>query len=140
VNSFFPLITERTITKLNIEKVERLKRIAKEEAQLSKRDKIPEVYTPINFIDFLKTSNKYEKKYIFWELEKENCVDNIEIKKDENVIVIIGNEGGFSLEEINQAKNYRFISISLGKRILRSELAPLVIISLVLYKGGEFRI
>jgi len=140
VNGFFPLITERTIAKLNIEKIERLKRIAKEEAQLSKRDKIPEVYTPINFIDFLKTSNKYEKKYIFWELEKENCVDNIEIKKNENVIVIIGNEGGFSLEEINQAKNYRFISISLGKRILRSELAPLVIISLVLYKGGEFRI
>jgi len=140
VNSFFPLITERTIAKLNIEKIERLKRIAKEEAQLSKRDKIPEVYAPINFIDFLKTSNKYEKKYIFWELEKENFVDNIEIKKDENVIVIIGNEGGFSLEEIDQAKNYRFISISLGKRILRSELAPLVIISLVLYRGGEFRI
>jgi len=62
VNGFFPLITERTIAKLNFEKIERLKRIAKEEAQLSKRDKIPEVYTPINFIDFLKTSNKYEKK------------------------------------------------------------------------------
>jgi len=139
VTGFFPLITERTIVKLNYEKIERLRRIAKEEAQVSKRDKIPEVYNPIKFVDFLKDSKKYEKKYIFWELEEKNFLDNIEIKKGENIIIIVGNEGGFSLEEILKAKDYGFVSISLGKRILRSELAPLVIISLVLYKGGDFK-
>lgn len=140
IKGFFPVITERTIVRLNKEKIERLKRIAKEEAQVSKRDDIPEIFDPIDFSNLINLSQKFEKKYIFWELEKENFIDYIDIKKDENVIIFIGNEGGFTLDEVYKAKKAGFISISLGKRILRSELAPLVIISLVLYKGGGFKI
>lgn len=140
VKGFFPLITERTIVKLNKEKIERMRKIAKEEAQVSKRDKIPYVSEPIKFIDFLNLSKKYHKKYIFWELEKENNIDNAEISENEDVLVVIGNEGGFSLKEVDLAKESGFISLSLGKRILRSELAPIVIITLILYKGNEFRI
>lgn len=140
IKGFFPLITERTVAKLSPEKIERLKKIAKEEAQVSKRDNIPKIFNPINFNDLIENSDKYEKKYIFWELEKENFIDVVEIDKGENIIVVIGNEGGFSLDEVYKAKNYNFISISLGKRILRSELAPLVIISLIIYKGGGFNL
>ncbi|MGQ9845772.1 MAG: RsmE family RNA methyltransferase [Caldisericia bacterium] len=140
IKGFFPLITERTVVKLNPEKIERLKKIAKEEAQVSKRDILPEIFNPISFNDLIKNSNKYEKKYIFWELEKENFIDVVEINKGENIIVVIGNEGGFSLDEVYKAKKYGFISISLGNRILRSELAPLVIISLIIYKGGGFNL
>lgn len=140
IKGFFPLITERTVVKLNPEKIERLKKIAKEEAQVSKRNNIPEIFNPINFNDLIENSHKYEKKYIFWELEKENLIDVVEINKGENIIVVIGNEGGFSLDEVYKAKKSGFISISLGKRILRSELAPLVIISLIIYKGGGFNL
>lgn len=140
IKGFIPLITERTIVKLNQEKIERLKKIAKEEAQVSKRDYIPEIFNPISFNDFIESSYKYERKYIFWELEKENLIDVVDINKRENILVVIGNEGGFSLDEVYKAKNSGFIPISLGKRILRSELAPLVIISLIVYKGGGFNL
>lgn len=139
VKCFYPLITERTETLLKEERMERLKKIVKEEAQVSKRDVIPEINKPIKFEDFLNLKINTHNKFIFWELEEERSLYDIEIKNDEDIIVLVGNEGGFSLKEINMAKERGFISLSLGKRILRAEIAPIVILSIILYKIHEFK-
>lgn len=139
VKYFYPLITERTETIIKEDKMERLKKIVKEEAQVSKRDLIPEVSKPIKFEDFLNINLKTNNKFIFWELEQEKSLYDIEIKNDEDILIVVGNEGGFSLKEINMAKEKGFISLSLGKRILRAEIAPIVILSIILYKLQEFK-
>lgn len=139
VKGFYPLITERTIVKLDKNKIERFKKIVKEEAQVSKRDLIPKVYDPINFEEFLIKERNFDKKIIFWELEEEKSLEDIEFKEGENILIVVGNEGGFSLKEIDKAKENGFISLSLGKRILRTEIAPIVILSIILYKIGEFK-
>lgn len=139
INGFYPIISERVIDRLNLKKIERMRKIAKEEAQLSKRDIVPEIFDPIELKNFLYESKHFDKKFIFWELEEENFLENISINENESVVALIGNEGGFSIEEVNLAKSYGFQSISLGKRILRSELAPLVITTLFVYLGGGFK-
>ena len=50
--------------------------------------------------------------------------DKIEqIKEGETIGIIIGSEGGFSRKEVDYAILNNYQSISLGKRILRSETA-----------------
>jgi 16S rRNA (uracil1498-N3)-methyltransferase len=44
---------------------------------------------------------------------------------------VVGPEGGFDKEEINYLNENGFISVSLGKRILRSETAPLYLLSVI---------
>lgn len=139
VNTFYPIITERTEKLISEEKIERYKKIIKEEAQLSKRDIIPEVFKPMKFEEFINMNFKTPNKFIFWELEEEKSLYDVEIINNEDVLIVIGNEGGFSLREVNLAKDKGFISLSLGKRILRTEVAPIVVLSIILYKLNEFR-
>lgn len=139
VNTFYPIITERTEKLISEEKIERYKKIIKEEAQVSKRDIIPEVFKPMKFEEFINMNFKTPNKFIFWELEEEKSLYDVEIINNEDVLIVIGNEGGFSLREVNLAKDKGFISLSLGKRILRTEVAPIVVLSIILYKLNEFR-
>lgn len=139
VSCFYPLITERTEFIFKDEKLIRFERILKEEAQVSKRDIIPKIYAPIKLEAFLNLNFKTKNKFIFWELEQEKSLYDIDIKDGEDIVLIIGNEGGFSLDEIEMAKKKDFIPLTLGKRILRAEIAPIVILSILLYKLGEFK-
>jgi 16S rRNA (uracil1498-N3)-methyltransferase len=49
----------------------------------------------------------------------------------QNVILLIGPEGGFTPEEIELAIKAGFQAVSLGKRILRTETAGIVAISTI---------
>ena len=51
--------------------------------------------------------------------------------------VLIGPEGGFTIEEVETARSYGFQTVSLGPRILRAETAPLVVLSLLQSKWGD---
>ena len=57
-----------------------------------------------------------------------------ELEKYDTLIIVVGPEGGFtSLEEETLIKN-GFISTSLGKRVLRTETAGMVAISMINYE------
>ena len=56
-----------------------------------------------------------------------------EIKKDCSIGIMIGPEGGFEQREIDYLVNNGFEVVSLGKRILRSETAPLFLMSIISY-------
>ena len=46
-----------------------------------------------------------------------------------SVSVVIGSEGGFSLAEVEKAREAGFLLAGLGKRILRTETAPIFALS-----------
>jgi 16S rRNA (uracil1498-N3)-methyltransferase len=50
---------------------------------------------------------------------------------------LIGPEGGFSNEEIEEAREAGFVSASLGHRILRSETAAVTLVALLQYEWGD---
>lgn len=58
-------------------------------------------------------------------------------KPPETVVVMIGPEGGFDAEEIKLAKEAGITSVTLGRRILRTETAPLAVSAAILFELGE---
>jgi 16S rRNA (uracil1498-N3)-methyltransferase len=46
--------------------------------------------------------------------------------KPQSIALLIGPEGGFSQEEVEQAQTVGFLPVSLGPRILRAETAAIV--------------
>lgn len=53
------------------------------------------------------------------------------LSSNESALVMIGPEGDFSIDEVNLAKEYGFVSISLGDSRLRTETAALVAVHLM---------
>jgi 16S rRNA (uracil1498-N3)-methyltransferase len=50
------------------------------------------------------------------------------------ISVVIGSEGGFSLDEVVRAKEAGMIPVGLGKRILRTETAASFVLSCLSYE------
>lgn len=55
----------------------------------------------------------------------------------QNINLLIGPEGGFSVEEIAQARGHNFLVLSLGERILRTETAPVAALSILQHRYGD---
>ena len=134
-----PVDTKRAVAKLDKEnKVDRLRKIAREAAKQSKRGIVPEVLSPVSFKEAVKMAAEADLALIPYEEEREMSLKKALFGKTPNTVsVMIGPEGGFDSEEIKLAKENGIISVTLGKRILRTETAPLAVCSAILYELGE---
>ena len=145
VSEITPLIMQRCITKLDnktsLKKVERWQKIAEVAAKQSKRDKIPIINLPINIKNVYEKLANYDIVLIAYEEEKDNAIKKIlnKVPKKENlkIAIIIGPEGGITKEEIKELSNENVKTVSLGKRILRTETAPIVLASIIMYEFDE---
>ena len=54
-----------------------------------------------------------------------------------SVSLVIGPEGGFTQNEISEANKKGLKSLSLGPRILRTETAPIVAMTLLQHRWGD---
>ncbi len=124
---FIPIITERSIVKeISQNKFIRWKKIIKESAEQSGRGILPDLGNLMDFkevLNFLK--NKKVLKLIAWEKEKKIKFSHLKnkLKKAKEIYLLIGPEGGLTKEEVLLAKKFNFLSFSLGKLILPSEIA-----------------
>lgn len=143
VKEITPVSMKRSIVKLDekdkSKKLIRWQKIAEVAAKQSKRDSILKVNNVINFQNIFEKVKDYDILLVAYEEEKENTLKSIlnKLKSEKRGLkigVIIGPEGGIDESEIDLCKNNNFISVSLGKRILRTETAPLVISSNIIYE------
>ena len=151
VSEFTPINMSRCVVKLTEKdckkKLERWQKIAETAAKQSQRDIIPKVNNVENFKNIYEKLKEYDIVFLAYENEEKNFIKN-ELKNIINgsnhakkIAVIIGPEGGISKEEFIFIKNNGAKVISLGKRILRTETAPLVVSSIILYElEGEEKI
>jgi 16S rRNA (uracil1498-N3)-methyltransferase len=132
VNKIVPLITRYADIKLRDEsdagkRVARWQRIALEAAKQSGRAVVPEVNLPV----------------VFASLIAGNCLLFSErgghgLKQIENPITaIIGSEGGWSDEELDQARAAGAQIITLGGRIMRAETAAITAAALLQHRFGD---
>ncbi len=145
VKQIIPLITERVVIK-ETRKVKRWQKIAEEAAEQCRRAVIPLVQEPITITSLL-SSDAFTRDiqslngFIFWEecgepflqafkkivfYRKTNNINN-----DIPLYIVIGPEGGLTLDEVRAAEKSRFIRTTLGKRLLKSETASIVSIALI---------
>ena len=140
VSNIYPVEMQRSVVKLDkkskLKKIERWNKIAESAAKQSKRDIVPEVKDVIKLkdIDF----NKYDLNIFLDTKEENNNLEKIyeEIKDLKNISIVIGPEGGLSDEEREELIKYTK-PIKLGKRILRTETASIVIVSILQYLFGD---
>lgn len=123
--SFFS--SDRT-EKKNIN-MERLEKIALSAMKQSGKATLPKINPIQKLSDFLQ--NTHSEVKTIGHLEKENKIYLSEVAKNKSYTVLIGPEGDFTTEEIALAKNYGFISVSLGNWRLRTETAALMACSIL---------
>jgi 16S rRNA (uracil1498-N3)-methyltransferase len=137
-DAYLPVYMERSIVKAGAEsaaKAMRLTAIAKEACEQSQRTRLLRILPPVNFDVFLNHAKNYAVKIYAYE---EICGD-VSLKsalsdlKDGNVIVLIGPEGGISPTEAERLSAEGFTAVGLGPRILRTETAPLYLMSVISY-------
>lgn len=138
VEKIIPVNTERVIVKLDKKEDKKLERWQKISLSASKqcgRGKIPQIGHILNFQEAIQEASKFDLAVIAY--EKEENIGLKELIKNFNgqtVAVFIGPEGGFSEEEIIKAKTNGLKTITLGKRILRTETAGMSMLSILLYE------
>ena len=118
-------------------RVRRWQAIAESAAKQSGRHRIPEVGMPVSFREALKEASSDQVRLIPYELaEGMDATRRLieEIPEGSRISVFIGPEGGFEETEIREAEALGFRPVTLGKRILRTETAGLVILSFLLLK------
>lgn len=121
-------------------KVERWRRIARSAAQQSGRVRIPPVSDVHDWDALLATFGDYDRVYVPWELAEPAPLRSVfdrELPAASRVLVLIGPEGGFAADEVARAQAAGAVAISLGRRILRTETAALVVLAAALYATGE---
>lgn len=134
-----PFESSRCIKKPKAEKAEkqlqRLERIATEAAKQSGRGILPEVCPTLSFKEMLTEAKKSDAAIFCYESERETSLGGIlnRLKDGDSIAVIVGSEGGFSPEEADEAIAAGCHSVTLGKRILRCETAPLFALSAIGY-------
>jgi 16S rRNA (uracil1498-N3)-methyltransferase len=134
VFEIIPVVSERTVAKG--EKLERWNKIAKESAEQSGRVHVPRVRPVVTFDGFLGSCDNYDLKLMPWECEQTRTL-KAELSASKNIgsaLVLIGPEGGFSPSEAEKAAKKGFISVSLGKRILRTQTAGPAVLAMISYE------
>ncbi len=142
VSNFQPIITKRTI----VDKVnnERFKANIKEACEQCERNDFPEVFEVEKLNKFLSNSKISEKILILCDesgngLQAKEILPKIQLIKNQEIVILIGPEGGFAEEEFAKMKELKNLySISLGPRILRADTAMISALTLVQEFLGDF--
>ena len=144
VTKILPLITRYADIHLRDEadagkRVARWQRIALEAAKQSGRAFVPQVSSPVSF-DSLLAGTKHAETCLMFSERGGGALDSVIAEPaPQSLTALIGSEGGWSDEEIEQARAQSFHIITLGGRILRAETAAITITALLQHLFGDLK-
>ncbi len=122
-------------TKFNLD---RLNRINIEACKQCGRSRVASIRGLLSFSDMINELQRFDKIIVCYEHEKLNTFRRELLVKDiKNLAIIVGSEGGFSMDEITKITSAGGKSVTLGKRILRCETASIVSVGIAMYELGE---
>jgi 16S rRNA (uracil1498-N3)-methyltransferase len=150
VVEFIPVITERcVISDLNAaeRKRQRWEVILQEAAEQCRRGRMPVLHSSMLFHQACeRVRQRKGLALIPW--EEETQLNLREVLRNEpanhaggwppiSFDLFVGPEGGFDRDEIDLARRYGIIPVTLGPRVLRAETAGLVAAAAILYELGD---
>ena len=123
-------------------RLSRWQKIALEACKQCNRPRPPVIDPSKDLEELLSTSgeNDYDLKLIFWETkEGQKSLREIfaPLKNVQSVMSIIGPEGGFSTDEVRQARDAGYEPVTMGSRILRAETAAISAVSILQHELGN---
>ena len=130
------LNSERTEVKLKGERLQKRlshwRKVAISACEQCGCNRIPVINPPVSLQDW---TNKRDEEIKL--IMQPGTTQQFQQAKPAAVALLIGPEGGFAEQEVSSANQNGFASITLGPRILRTETAPLVAISLLQHHWGD---
>jgi len=142
ISEIQPIVCERSIVKIKKEKIEKKlshwRQVSIAACEQCGRAKIPKIHEPENIIKYLERIIESDKETkIILSPESSESLSNITSSIKQNIKVLIGPEGDFTKQELDLSIQKGFSPIKIGPRILRTETAPISILSILQYKYGD---
>lgn len=138
VYEIIPVAMKNCVVKLDDKKakskIQRWNAISESAAKQSKRTVIPEITMPLTWKKALEKAKELDVVLVPYENERgmEATREIMQgIKAGQSIGIFVGPEGGFAPEEIAAVPNFH--TISLGRRILRTETAGLATLSMLVF-------
>jgi 16S rRNA (uracil1498-N3)-methyltransferase len=139
VTRIVPVLTERTVVKLDAKQSERKlahwQGIAVAACEQSGRDQIPEIAAPLGLHEYLRRTDPRATRLLLSPTGTQRVKD---LKASEGgIIVLIGPEGGLAENEQRAALDSGFLPVRLGPRVLRTETAAVAALTLLQHQFGD---
>ena len=138
VHKIVPVNMKYCIAKIKDEEKKNIRwnKISEVAAKQCKRNIIPKIEKSIDTYTLYNEIKNYDLTIVAYENEDYITLKTVlrENKNIKNIAVIIGPEGGISSEEIERLKENGAKIVSLGNRILRTETAPIAVLSMMVYE------
>jgi 16S rRNA (uracil1498-N3)-methyltransferase len=141
VERIAPLVAEHSVVRPRAERIEhqlaRWQRIALEAAQQSERWSVPNIDKPATIAQMLSASTAAASKIVLAERLHGISLSSMPLPTGRGEVwVLVGPEGGWEEEELQQALQQGFSAVTMGPLILRAETAALAAISVLQYRIG----
>lgn len=140
-HEIIPVAMKRSVVKLDAKKaekkVQRWSSISESAAKQAGRSRVPAVTQVMSYAEALNKAKELDLVLLPYELAEgmEGTRKIIRsIRRGQSVGIFIGPEGGFEKEEVEAAREMGVQVITLGKRILRTETAPLAVLSILMFE------
>ncbi len=132
------LVSERCEMRLKYDrdqkKLEHWQQVAIAACEQCGMNRIPEILAPLSIDDWLQANQGNSALKLV--LAPNQATFSLPSPLPKSIQLLIGPEGGLSDNEINQVTQHGFNCWTLGSRILRTETAPVVALSALLFAAG----
>ena len=141
---WMPFISERSVSrpdeKRSSARAQRWNKIAAESCKQCRRSKLPEISKTMAFEEVLEYGSACDLQIVFYENESatlRSLMPADPASFPRNILLILGPEGGFTDQEIENARAAGCIVAGLGSRILRAETAAIAACTLTQFLYGD---
>lgn len=144
VTEIVPVKLSRCVVKIDgardeKKKTDRWQKISEAAAKQSGRGIIPHIAPVMTLDGVLERAGDFDLFFAPYECEEQQTLREVLLSKPDikSVGFIIGPEGGFDITEADKLRAAGVPTVTLGKRILRTETAGEAVLAMVMYEIGD---
>lgn len=143
ISTIVPVACERSVAEIKNQQAEekklaRWRKIAAESVKQCGRGVIPKVTSVMTVKEALDFSGQLDCTLAAYENERQLSLREVlQREKPQSIGVFIGPEGGFSEKEVSVFQQAKIPTVTLGKRILRTETAGHTVLTATMFAYGE---
>ena len=142
IRGIYPIYTDNCALKKTVaeNKIDKWQKVMYEASKQCERANIPTCFG-LTTLEKLLSEKKFDRLIALCERNTNGDLKTYlrenPTKKDENILLIIGPEGGFSQREFELMKNTGLPMLTLGNLILKAETAVIVTLGNIVYEFGN---
>ena len=144
ISEIVPVKLSRCVVKIDNKKDERKKldrwqKISEAAAKQSGRGIVPQISEIMTLDEVIKRSKEFDLFFVPYECEEQKTLKEVLLSRSDikTVGFIIGPEGGFDPAETEKLRENGIDTVTLGKRILRTETAGEAVLAMTMYEIGD---